>query len=476
MNRDVASPATTRGRWLALTAALLGWMFDGFEMGLFPVVARRAIQEMLATADEGPVGKWMGLATACFLVGAASGGVLFGWLGDRLGRVRAMTLSVIVYSLFTGLCAFAQTPAQVAALRFVSALGMGGEWSLGVALVMEIWPDRSRTFLAGLIGAAANVGFLLVFAMGGLLAGTPWRIQIGLGAVPALLAFFIRMFVPESQRWQEESRQGRTSNWNPKDLAGVGVGVLSVLGLIFLWAGDMPLEVRIAGSVLMLMVATLGFLFPVFRYLQRLRAAGRLDQGLARPIGRMLLGAGLSGIPLLVTWASTLWAPLWAEKLAAGQVPRANAYAGMCGAFGAILGTLVGAFLGSALGRRLTYFLLSVAALASSLSFYQMNDKFDGMFLASYVLVGATTAAFYGWLPLYLPELFSSGMRATGQGFSYNFGRILAAVGALQTGFLMREVFKGDYPLACSTMSMVYLAGMALIWLAPETKGQPLPE
>ncbi|MBM4068516.1 MAG: MFS transporter [Planctomycetes bacterium] len=468
--------STTRGQWLALTAALLGWMFDGFEMGLFPVVARRAIRDLLGNVGEDEVGKWMGLATACFLVGAASGGVLFGWLGDRLGRVRAMTLSVVMYSLFTGLCAFAQSPAQVAALRFISALGMGGEWALGVALVMEIWPDKSRAFLAGLIGAAANVGFLLVFAMGGLLAGMHWRWQIGMGAVPALLAFFIRIFVPESQRWQEESRQGRASHWNPRDLGGVGVGVVGVLCLIFLWATEMELWLRIVGSVLVLTVSTLGFLFPVFRYLQRMRDSGFLGVGLSKPIGRMLLGAGLSGIPLMVTWASTQWGPLWAEQLAGSAVPRANAYTGMVGSVGAVIGTLIGAYLGNALGRRITYFLLCIAALGSSWLFFKGNEIFDGMFLASFLLVGVTTAAFYGWLPLYLPELFASGMRATGQGFSYNFGRILAAVGALQTGYLMQDVFDSSYPLACSTMSLVYIAGMALIWLAPETKGQPLPE
>lgn len=477
--------STTRGQWLALTAALLGWMFDGFEMGLFPLVARPAIQDLLrkevpdaspsAPVSEAQVGRWMGLATACFLVGAASGGVLFGWLGDRLGRVRAMTLSVIIYSLFTGLCAWAQSPAQIAALRFVSALGMGGEWSLGVALVMEIWPDKSRAFLAGLIGAAANVGFLLVGIMGGLLSGVDWRIIIGLGALPALLAFFIRLYVPESQRWQAQHEKGTTSHWNTRDLAGVAIGVVGVLVLIFAWDSDLALMPRLAVTLAMLLVTTLGFLFPVFRYLQRLHASGGVTPGQRHPIARMLLGAGLSGIPLLVTWASTQWAPVWADELVSGE-GNAKAYTSMAGAFGAILGTLAGAFLGNALGRRLTYLLLCLGGLGSSLYFFQMNMAFDWHFLLSYFVTGVMTASFYGWLPLYLPELFSSGMRATGQGFSYNFGRILAAVGALQTGYLMRFVFENSYPLACSTMSLVYIAGMALIWLAPETRGQPLPE
>ena len=157
---------------MALLAALLGWMFDGFELGLLPLVARPALNDLLAEAvkTNGPkfVDLWEGVWTAGFLVGMSTGGVLFGWLGDRIGRVRAMTLSVLAYSVFSGLCGFSRTAEEFFLYRFVAALGMGGEWSLGVALVMEIWPNRSRALLSGLIGAAANVGFLLValFALG----------------------------------------------------------------------------------------------------------------------------------------------------------------------------------------------------------------------------------------------------------------------------------------------------------------------
>src|SRR5262249_23574303 len=132
---DTLKPGVSRGQWMALTAALLGWMFDGLEMGLFPLVAGPAIDALLPTKQPGDVGFWSNVAAAAFLIGAATGGVLFGWLGDRLGRVRAMTLSVLTYALFSGACGFAQAPAQIVVLRFIAALGMGGEWSLGVALV-----------------------------------------------------------------------------------------------------------------------------------------------------------------------------------------------------------------------------------------------------------------------------------------------------------------------------------------------------
>src|SRR5581483_5992457 len=156
----IASAPSSRGRNLALLAALLGWMFDGMEMGLFPLVGKDALRDLLgAGAEQDVIDKWFGIVTACFLVGAATGGVVFGWLGDKVGRVRAMTVSVLLYSLCSGLSAASGSPEELAALRFVGALGMGGEWALGVALVMEVWPNTSRAWLAGMIGAFGNLGY-----------------------------------------------------------------------------------------------------------------------------------------------------------------------------------------------------------------------------------------------------------------------------------------------------------------------------
>src|SRR6266496_3606010 len=209
-----AQPSGSRAQWLVLAAAFLGWMFDGLEMGIFPLVAAPALQTMMpASAALGQhefVGLWMGRITALFLVGAACGGLAFGWLGDRIGRVRSMSLSILTYSIFTGLCYFAKEPWHLGLLRFVAAFGMGGEWSLGVALVMESWPPGKRPLLAGIIGAAANVGFVLIAVLGVYfkVTRTSWRWVMLAGAAPALLTFFIQLAVPESERWQESARHG----------------------------------------------------------------------------------------------------------------------------------------------------------------------------------------------------------------------------------------------------------------------------
>jgi len=494
--------ATTsrRGQWSALTAAFLGWLFDGFEMGLFPLVADPALRDLLHTQDTGETGKWIGIITAGFLVGAATGGVIFGWLGDRIGRVRAMAISIFTYAIFSGLCGFSQNATQLLVLRVLASLGMGGEWSLGVSLVMEVWPSKSRGWLAGLIGAASNVGFVLIAVLGmglneavvtlesllhssGLPSATVemllrnggWRILMMCGAFPAILTFLVQIVVPESEKWKAEHQAGNTSKWASADLLGVLAGSLGPFGILYLWADPrVPAAARIMGTLLGLGMAIVGFLHPVSGYLRRMGKDHVIVGAGKRPVRKLMIqGAILSGIALLGTWGSLQWAASWAAELTKDNpVDNAKEYTQIALGIGAIIGTIAAAIIGHTFGRRITYFGLCLLSLATSLLFFQTNKEFGPWFLFTGLLGGATTAAFYGWLPLYLPELFPTSVRATGQGFAFNFGRILAAVGTLQTGALMKQVFDGSYPKACSVMSLVYLLGMIAIWFAPETRGE----
>ncbi len=531
-----------RGKWSALVAAFLGWMFDGFEIGLFPLVGPRALQELVAAESvTNPAAgtEWFGVIMSVFLVGAAAGGVFFGWLGDRIGRVRAMSISILTYAVFTGLCGFAGEAWHIAALRFVASLGMGGEWALGVALVTELWPDRSRAWLAGAIGAAANVGMLLVgllslvlvrFIEGAgdlllrlglpadrvetLLRGDGWRLLMIAGSLPALLVFFIRLFVPESHRWEEASAQGRASHWATRDLVGVLLGACTALATVLLWsplardtllptapAGAEPAAtpawfttLRIGGTAAGFVVTLLGFLYPVMRYLGRAEAAGQTTPGRrAMYLRRLLLGACLAGVPLLGTWGSLQWAPKWAIALSELQPPDARdasakyakEFTQIASAAGAIVGTILAALAAGKFGRRLTYAVLCVASFVSLVYLYRGNDAFGPQFLASVFLAGGATAAFYGWFPLYFPELFPTSIRATSQGFAYNFGRVLSAVGSLQTAVLTAYFAQGvarerqavdGLASAGATLAAIYLVGVVLIWLGPETRGQPLPD
>jgi hypothetical protein len=298
-----------------------------------------------------------------------------------------------------------------------------------------------------------------------------------LGTTPALLTFLFRMFVPESEKWLEERGKGQISNWASVDLLGVLIGGIGPALIIFVWASNFGLPIRIGGTLVGLAIATVGYTYPVVRFLQRCDFDDSNDgSATKRTIRLMMLAAGLSGVALLGTWGSSQWAAKWAGELTQNQF-QSREWTQIWLALGAITGTIVAALMGDWLGRRVAYFVLCVLALGSALFFFQFNHAYDSMFLASSFVAGMCTASFYGWLPLYLPELFSTKVRATGQGFSFNFGRILAAIGSLQTGALT-DAFKdrGGIPAACSLMSLVYIVGMVIIWFAPETRGRPLPE
>jgi MFS transporter, SHS family, sialic acid transporter len=402
--------------WFVLLAALLGWMFDGVELGLFPIVSRPALQDLLHITDDAVVGGWISYLAALFLVGAATGGLFFGWLGDKIGRVSTMGISILTYSLFTGACYFAREPWHLGVFRFLAALGMGGEWSLGVALVMECWPDRLRPRLAGVIGAAGNVGLLLIAVVGMLFPVTSgsWRWTMLVCASPAVLALLVVMFLPESKKWKESVKT----------------------------AAVRPLR-------------------EIFS---------------ARLLRATLLGILLTSIPLIGTWgAVTAFMPSWVDQMVGKENPGAKGVALCLVTIGAIFGAFFGSWLGKRLGRRPAFFVLCLLSLVVTAVMFRGLDSYNALFLIVAGVAGFSTASFYGWLPLYLPELFPTRVRATGQGVCYNSGRIFAAVGSLTTGQLL-ALFHGSYAQACATIALIYILGLVLIWFAPETKGKPLPE
>jgi MFS family permease len=421
-----------KGAWMALLAAFLGWMFDGVEMGLFPLVSKPALTELVTDATQRPL--WNGIIVAAFLLGAACGGAVFGWLGDRFGRVRALSWTILTYSVFSGMCGFAHDPYTLAGLRFCSALGMGGEWALGVALVMEVWPARWRPLLAGVIGAALNIGLVAIAVAGlyvkdlgaglsemglgneavsTLTANGGWRMLMMLGAAPALLTFLLTIFVPESKAWEHAASTA-----------------------------------------------------PAARFSEVFSAALRK---------RTLLAAALATVALLGTWGSVQILPIVADSLD-GKSETARQWTQIWSGSGSVVGALIAAVLAQALNRRLTYALMCLLSLGACAWLFRTHQVYDGAFLGWVFVVGAVTASFYGWLPLYLPELFPTRLRAAAQGFAFNSGRILTAVGVVIMNGLVKDVFHGSFAEMCATVSLIYIVGLVVIWFCPETKGQPLPE
>ena len=398
-----------------------------------------------------------------------------------------------------------------------------------MALVNELWAGKNRAWIAGMIGAASNIGFLLTGILSLLLNGfighitdmlhgvglsqsaadfllhnRAWRFLAVSGALPALINFFILIFVPESHKWEEEKNAGKTSHWATGDLIGVLIAAVASLVIVYVWspmftAGFTPAAII---TVIGLGVALWGYLHPVRKYVHRSAAAHDAVPGAHQHVvGHLLLGAALAGVALMGTWGSAQQAAKWSTGLlpksdampvfewSLGLFPKATIIevVVMLTALGAIVATVITPLVADKLGRRLTYTLLCVTSLAIALAFFQTHHPeaftsgtLPAWFFISAFLLGGITASFYGFFPLYFPELFPTSVRATGQGFCFNFGRLIAAIGALQLGNLM-ALFAGENstPLqssanAYSILCLVYVVGMVVVWFGPETKGKEL--
>jgi MFS family permease len=413
---------TAWARNSSLAAGFLGWLCAGIEMGLGPLIARPAFRDLLFhsrnqssgpldAADEASVGVWFAWYLCAFLLGAAVGGPIFGFLGDRLGRVRAMAWSILTFSICTGVSWSAQTPSQMLIYRFLASLGIGGMWPAAVALVSECWPVASRPTVAGVLGTAANIGILVMALIGQwfVITTASWRWAMLVGAAPAILGVFVLCAVPESQLWLAR---------RPSPPGAKARGPLSEV-----------------------------FRPPLLRY--------------------TLIGILLGTIPLLGTWASGKWMIPWADANGVGGARTQAAWA-----VGAVLGSAAGGKLASLLGRRLTYFVISLGSLLINLAIYRILQPTNQLFLPAVFLLGLIATVFFGWLPLYLPELFPTRVRATGTGVTYNFGRIASAAGVLGAGSLM-SLFQGDYARVGALTAWVYALGMLVILFAPDTSKRP---
>ncbi len=414
----------SRGRQFAVLLAAFGALvFDGVELGLMPVASLSVSKSLLGEGYSAVVGGiWFARFTAALMLGAAVGGILFGWLGDRVGRKQALGWSVLFYSVFAGLGAFVATQEQMLVLRFVVGLGVGGVWPNAVALVAECWPDKSRPIVAGLMGAAINTGVLLLsqVAREWPVSADSWRWLFKLAAVPAAWGIVVLALLPESPRW----------------LAGRGAGRIQGGG-----SGDGVLGGLFRGSMLRV----------------------------------TLVGIVVGSIPLVGAWAASKWMIPWADKV--GGVVEAGYKAKTQGwwAAGAILGSFTGAQIAGLLGRKRSYFLISLGATVLTVAMFQLTAPLRPSFHPVVFAQGFVATLFFGWLPLYLPELFPTRVRAAGSGLAYNVGRFATAGGVLLAGTAFGW-FGGSYVMVGTVAAMIYALGMVVIWWAPETINRQLED
>lgn len=477
----MTSPASisATGRYLVLVCAFLGWLCAGMHMSITQLVGQAASIDLLERTGqldaakfqrlnkrapkptagqasvrvagserlrEGPeapriatsesesdaaqltqwrslVARWFAWYQCAFLFGAATGGLFFGRLGDRIGRAKAMSLSIITYSLMAGAAWFSASPAHLLLCWFLACTGVGGMWPNGVALVSEAWAGMSRPMVAGVMGTSANIGIFLFSTLATQVKITPgeWRWVMLAGFCPIVLGLISLFLVPESPRWL-------ATRLSPAN-------------------GQVPVSSH----------------SEIFR----------------PPLLTVtLVGILLATIPIIGGWSTANWMVPWAENAGAAadppnvflkaQVNQARALTGM-------VGSLLGGWIASCVGRRRTYSMISAVCLGIAQYTFWCIVPTDRSFLFWVAGLGFFSGIYFGFLPLYLPELFPTRVRSTGAGVSFNFGRIVTAFTVFAAGMLT-EYFQGDYARIGRVTSLFYAVGIIAVCLAPDTSRKDLQD
>lgn len=385
-------------------AAWLGWMFDGLDMHLYTLVAVPFVALLLGGAEQDSfeVKEKAGYIQASFLVGWALGGAFFGVVGDRLGRSRALMLTILTYALFTGLSFFAQTWWQLMACRFLAALGIGGEWAVGASLLSETWPARWRPWMAAILQSAVNIGVLLATVAGWVMAGLPHRYIFLVGILPAFLVLWIRRAVPEPEEWARASRaeQARISDLFGPSLRRTTLVTLLVCGL-----------------------SLSGHWAFTFWSLQQI---GTLAKG-------EILQAGPAG-----------------AEIANAEVQRLKSLA-----FALLMGSsIAGNFMAGGLARIIGYrrAILGICVFYATSLFLAYGTPRSSVEMTWWLVPMGLAQGMFGLFTMYLPPLFPTLLRTTGAGFCYNFGRLAAAAGTvlliyLPVGDMREALFWAGVPL-----------------------------
>jgi len=442
----------TSYHWFVFSMASMAWLFDCLDQQIFILVRKDALKHLLPEGLDGSqIGAYSAYATSIFMIGWATGGLIFGSLGDWFGRAKTLTLTVLLYSVCTGLSAFSTGWIDFAIFRFMTGLGVGGVFGVAVTLVADSLPSRSRTGALGTLQALSAVGNIsagLVYMYVSSLVESKvlapnlsWKVMFLIGALPAFLCVFLQMKLKEPEAWVKAREEGKKtgvkfgsyfalfgdSRWRKSALFGM---LLCVAGIIGIWG--------------------IGFFAPD---LVRDVITNNLKQ---------------KGV---------------APELIAAEASKWVAINGICQNVGAFLGMLSFTFVAQKLGRKPTFVIAFISAMIVTIVYFQTFSGVQDVWKST--VMGFFQMSLFAGFAIYLPELFPIRLRSTGTSFCYNVGRYLAASGPITLGLLqlhLAKLAKTDadridaFRDACSYMSVVFLVGLIAIAFLPETKGQPMPE
>lgn len=426
--------------WRVLAASFLGWIFDGYESYALFVALPSALRTLQLPEQLKSAPICAGIAISVTLLGWGMGGLIGGTMADYVGRKRMMIWSVFLYALFTGLTALSQTFIMLVALRFLAGLAMGSEWSTGVTMVAETWPDHARPKGAALLQSGFGWGTLLAALVWWAISRThplgpqSWRLMFVVGALPALFTLYIRRSLNESERWLKAVREQRWAA-TEKDHAAAGNPARRPLTL-----------------------------FEIFRQRESRR--------------RVLLTFLMSLATMVGWWAISSWLPAYTQQVAQAQgyanfVEWGNR-AAILYTVGAVVAYLISGFLIDAIGRKKFLLLTYAGALIMTPVTYRLTHSVEAMMFVAFVNGFFTLGLAYSWMAIYPVELFTSGVRSTAASFVFNGTRLIAWVFPILAGSMIQKF--GGVSRGAMALGLIYILGLIVPWFVPETKGKPLPE
>ena len=427
----------TRAQWKTLAAANFGWMFDGYETFALILTVGVALRQLLDPSLFPQIPAYAGTVIAVTLLGWGVGGIIGGVLADYIGRRRMMIIAILAYSLMTGLSAFAWDWMSFAALRFLVGVAIGSEWATGASITAEVWPDHARGKGAGLMQCGLGIGFFLaslIWLFVGDMGPGAWRYMYLIGIVPAFFALWVRFGIPESQPWERANAQRQDARERQKGGA------------------------ELSAEDLALTRFTIVDLFS--------------DPEIRR---RAILAFLLSLTTTLAWWGISTWVPPYVGSVAAkAGLPAQQwaSYAGLVYNFGAVLGYAGFGFFADRFGRKPVTMLFFAMALALTPVLFLWTQNLTLLLIVA-AINGFFSLGQYSWMPVWLPELFPTRVRATGMAFVFNAPRFIAFLGPLLAGTLI--VSFGGFGYAATIVASIYILGLAAAPFLPETRGKPLP-
>ena len=434
--------------FLVLVVACLGWSFDTLDQWLYVFVKQHALRELLAISPPGggparaldavaagEISRYTGYAQSALLLGWAAGGLLFGIIGDRLGRTRTMAITILMYAGFTGLSGLARNWEQFALLRFLTGMGVGGEFAAGAALVAESFPDHSRATALSIVQATSALGNISASIINMTIAqywdpAQAWRWVFAIGIIPALLVVIIFFFIREPEKWRQSREEAKRLGKKESPFG-------TMAGL---------------------------FKEPVVRR-------------------NTFVGVGLASVGVIGFWGISTWSPELIRSMLAvtdpgltkGAIETRVSIAGMAQNLGGFFGALCFAILANRIGRRKAF----VVALLACFMVIPCTFLFAKTMVAATLLcfgMGFVLLLLLGGFAVYFPELYPTRLRATGTGFCYNVARFVSAASPGMLGSLSAKMEPHGVQKAAAMLSCIFLLGLFVLPFAPETKDKPLPE